>query len=236
MMEEISQAAQFFLPIAAPEWPTAEMGLAKNLPPMSPLIYQQFWKLANNHALTIIAIPKDGWIESGFSASIFAGMCQGVVSMMIASEPKTFKPLLLIQKLNDLLLQNFPKVSYHVAVLHLDPFQDLATYIPCGFSELLHIPQGTHSIRKLGIDNPPLGTDKSDRFTSTSNNWDVGDSLILHTLMSPGKEGSDTLLKALEEAVFFSAQHQAETLLKKTAASFSSAKEARLFLSIQRIY
>jgi hypothetical protein len=118
------------------------------------------------------------------------------------------------------------------------------TYIACGFEALLHIPEGHSSARKLSSQNSLLGASPTTEFAETTDNWNAGDTLILHSLYLPADatpEQKEQLERSLNtgvsENLLLSAQRQAEAILKTTSSSpaLSLVPYPKALITIQRI-
>lgn len=234
VIETVSKAAHLQIPLESPDWSTADIGIAKSFPPMSLNLYQDFFRFPNNAMLVILASAATPWVEGSFSAAFLSGICKSLVASYTEAKHFSFQLLDFVKKLNALLHTQKVVRHYKVNFLYLDPKQEMLSFIPCDSSELLHIASGTRIVRKLGMINAALGAASLDAFTVTTDNWNVGDKLIIHNIELPTKD-RDLIEKAFVDNLFFSAQRQAEVVLKKVATHPSQSKNAKMLLSIQRI-
>ena len=108
---------------------------------------------------------------------------------------------------------------------------------------MIYIPQGGTS-RILHNQHPLLSETTLSEFSETIDNWNVGDTLIYHSLLpeTPFLTERQILKEKelsyiIQDLVNLSPQSQAENILKncKTQALLSNFKETQVVLSIQRI-
>jgi serine phosphatase RsbU (regulator of sigma subunit) len=166
------------------------------------------------------------------------------ISEFAPSRKAVFNPTLFIEKLNRLITEDPLEEKFALNFVLLDPLKDLVTYISCGFDALLHLSQEQSKPRKLSSENDLLGTSATAEFAETTDNWNAGDILILHSLALPQeskpqeKEQFDQAMsEAIAENFLFSAQRQSESILKRVSSApvFSSISYSRALVSIQRI-
>jgi hypothetical protein len=122
--------------------------------------------------------------------------------------------------------------DFGLCFLLLNPDKDQLSFISCSYTNLWHIPDGSKKIRSLATPNPALGTDPTTTLLETADNWNSGDTLILHSLGLPKGEEPP-----IEEYLLLSAQHQADKILEKlTTQRKALPKRASAVLSIHRIF
>ena len=98
------------------------------------------------------------------------------------------------------------------------------------------MPEGSRKWRASATPNRSLGTDPHNALLETADNWNSGDTLVLHSLgVAPAK--GEEAGAWMGEYVLLSAQHQAEKILQRmTVQRASLPKRASAVLSIQRIF
>jgi eukaryotic-like serine/threonine-protein kinase len=243
MQETIGKATLSLSPIAPPNWPDIDIGIAriKGAPQIGFGLYYDFFHLPDNTLLALIAASSSPSLESSIHIASFRGMVR------MHMQNLSTKPLRLpsfAESLNRMLCEEGLKLQFALSMLLLDPVQEKLNFLSCGLSPLLHVPQGSTKPRNLPSRNPLLGADAYSTFSEITDNWNPGDILILDSLAlgaetSPqDKTNFETLLTdAIVENLLLSAQRQAEHILKKAAAHplFGSIRYPKAILSIQRI-
>jgi len=164
------------------------------------------------------------------------------LSEFLSSVKILFNPLTFVEKLNRQVCNDSMGDKFALNLVLLDPLNDQVTYISCGFGDLLHVPQGHSSARKLSSQNDLLGVSATTEFSETCDNWNAGDLLILHSLHlnkdapSPQVDQlGDALNSAVSENLLLSAQRQAEAIFKMTSAALASVPYPKAMITIQRI-
>ncbi len=240
LMEKVLKANLDLSPLVLPLWPQMDLGIARGRGLQQLGLYYDLFRFPNNTFLVVLASLANPAIESAVAVGVLRGMIKMSLNDQIHSAKSPFKLIPFVEKLNALLCEDSMGNKFAVSLLLLDPIADTATYLSCGFGDLIHIPEGQVHLRKLSSQNELLGTSTAVEFSSTTDNWNPGDILILHTLsaLSPSKEELDTsLAEAISENLLLSAQRQAETILKKVSFSpaYSRITYPKTVLSIQRI-
>lgn len=241
--ERVQRANLDLSPIALPTWPQMELGVAKGRGPQQLGLYYDFFRLPNNTFLILLASPQSSSIESAISIAVLRGMVRMHLQAFTPSTPSTFKLIPFIEALNRLLFEDVLGEKFALNLIMLDPLKDLVTYISCGFGDLLHIPQGQSTLRKLSSQNDLLGVSSTTGFSETTDNWNPGDLLFLHSLTLETTNSSDNqqldtaLNDAISENLLLSAQRQADAILKKVTSTPVSAlmPYPKCLISIQRI-
>ncbi len=241
IQESLHRAIQSFSPIAPPAWPPMDLGIAKLRMTGQMGIYYDFFRLPNNTYLILMAASPVTTVESAAYIGNLRGMIRTALSDPSASARANFKPIAFAESLNATLCQDNTGQSFALNLIFLDPLQDQLTYLSCGFEALLHLPQGTSKARTLTAPNALLGSDINSKFSESKDNWNQGDILVIHTLAAPAETQPhpyETILKtSLEDNILFSAQRQAEAVLKKTASTsaFNQLIYPKALITIQRI-
>lgn len=242
VQESLQRAIQNFSPTSPPAWPPMDLGISKLRTTNQMGIYTDFFRLPNNTYLILMAASPIATIESAAYIGNLRGMIRMVLGNASTAERANFKPMAFAESLNAVACQDQAGQHYAMNLVFLDPLQDLATYLSCGFDALLHLPQGTSKARKLTASNPLLGADPTAKFSETKDNWTVGDLLVLHSLAAkkaPEEEApyESVLMAALEDNILLSAQRQAEAILKRTssAPAFQQLLYPKALITVQRI-
>ncbi|MBS0605031.1 MAG: protein kinase [Verrucomicrobia bacterium] len=242
--ERLQRANLNLSPLALPTWPQMDLGLAKGRGKQQLGLYYDLFRLPNNTFLAILACTPFAAIESAISIAVLRGMIRMHLNDFAPSARGLFKPIPFVEKLNRLICDDIMGDKFAMSFVLLDPLRDLATYVSCGFEDLLHIPQGQTKPRRLSSQNDLLGVSATTEFSETSDNWNAGDLLIFHSLAlaqdaSPDqREQLDLALnEGVTENLLLSSQRQAEAVLKRTASSpaYSLIPYPKALISIQRI-
>jgi eukaryotic-like serine/threonine-protein kinase len=244
LLESIQKANLTLSPLALPMWPQLDLGIAKGRGVQQLGHYYDLFRFPNNTFLLLLANTASESVESSISIGVLRGMVRMYLSTFTLENKETFRALSFLEKLNRLIYEDESKELFAMNLVLLDPFSDLLTYISCGFCDLLHIPQGDTQPRRLSSQNELLGASPTTEFSETNDNWNTGDTLIMHSLAFP-KEAqpesreilSEALIKATTENLLLSAQRQAEAILKKVIASpiATAISSPKSLFSIQRI-
>jgi hypothetical protein len=242
--ERIQKANLNLSPIALPTWPQIDLGITKSRGIQQLGLYYDLFRLPNNIFLVLIASTRSPMVESAISIAILRGMIRMQLAEFTPSGKALFKPAAFIEKLNRLIFEDTSKEEFALNFVLLDPLKDLATYVSCGFDALLHIPQGQAKPRKLASENDFLGTSLTTEFAETTDNWNAGDILILHSFALPPEakpQDQELVDQAMSEAIaenlLLSAQRQSEAIFKKISSLpvFSLVPYSKALISIQRI-
>lgn len=242
--EDLSKASLLLSPLSPPQWSPVDLGLAKGKGLQQLGLYYDFFSLQDNRFLVLLSAVASCQISSAISSGIIRGIVRSHFKHTTHSPKAPFDLVSFVSKLSALISQDSALAPFGFSALLLDPFRDLITYLSCGLPDLIHMPQGQMRMRRICSTNLLLGSNFTDALSATSNNWNPGDTLILHTLaMGTGEYSQEQevlelkLEAAIKEQSLLSANRQAEAILK--GLSFSGACELVVFpkvlVSIQRI-
>lgn len=224
--EVIQTADQNLSPLTPPHWSDLEVGISKYRAPAQVGNYFDFFKFSDNSYGIVMAQTESSTLEN----AVFIASLRGVVRTILNAP---YSPDW-ISTLNSFIAHDPLGHKYAFAFLHLDHLNDSLTFSLCGLGSVIHVPQESQTPRKLTNQNPLIGKDANAEFMATTDNWQVGDSLLFHNI-DPAAE--PLLLETLNENRFLSPQPQAETLMKKIAAHFPQAlhHHPKLLLSLHRV-
>ncbi|MCY3975472.1 MAG: protein kinase [Simkaniaceae bacterium] len=236
------------LPDTLPDRSLCDVGLAyhsasnpderseKKVPPPSCGTYYDFFHLEDGSYLMPIASPGGDRTESVEEI----GFIKGVMHTLIRSREKSgetpFLSVDFITDLSDVLASHkrFPSCSF--CLLRLIPELDRFSFISCRFPPLIRLPFGSPEPHLLSNQNPPLGIASQHGFYETTETWEEGDILVLHSF--PDSVGDFDYGKALEEVIRSSlssfvdlaAQTQAEGLVLESAKHAGPARDSSYFV------
>ncbi len=233
--ERIQMANLKLSPTTLPSWPQMELGLSKGRAAQQLGLYYDFFHLPNNTFLILIAATQSNTPESApestLALAVLRGMIRSHLHSFTPSSKAPFKPIPFVETLNSLLIEDNLGEKFALNLILLDPLRDLVTYVSCGFDALFHVPQGHTEPRQLDSPNDLLGASLDTKFSETTDNWNPGDQLFLHSLILPKQD--KTLSEAIAENVLLSAQRQSDAILKRPITSL--AAYPKCLISIQRI-
>jgi serine phosphatase RsbU (regulator of sigma subunit) len=180
-------------------------------------LYVDFFHLPDHRFGIVIAEPLQGGSLSLLHSSILRGMFRMAIEQHFLGSKKGQHPLQMLHGLNRALSEDPMQQKFGLAWLLLSPDRDQLSFISCGYSQLLQIPEKGHIVRALATPNPALGSDPNVSLLETANNWHAGDRLIFpsYSMISKGE--------VTEEYRLLSPQHLAEKGLEKVASSQRSA-------------
>jgi eukaryotic-like serine/threonine-protein kinase len=242
LLETIQTASFDLSPLTPPRWPEVEIGLAKYKSLGQLGLYYDFFRFPNNAYAVFLSVSS----SNGIDGAIYSGVLRGEVRAYVHQkeltplEPPTVVSLLTV--LNHIYHAAPLEQQYALSFLILDPVQNQLSFASLGLSSLYHISAGSRTPNKLTASNPPLGAALLTEFSVTNDNWNYGDTVILHTLQShfsiePAQEEPSFFEETISEYALLSAQNQAEAILKKCATHpfYSIQRHPRALLSLQRI-
>jgi eukaryotic-like serine/threonine-protein kinase len=244
LIETLQKGAIAISPLNAPDWPQLEIGLAKHKGPGQMAAYYDFFKFPNNMYGIILAEPISSSIEAIVYIAGLRGMVRSLIHEKSPSPKETFKLVEFISLLNQLLIEDTIKENFALGFVLLNPLNDQLAFVSCGLGRLIHLPQGSTIPRLLASENPLLGSEVPAEFAHCTDNWNIGDTLILHSLetLFPAEEEARKqlevqLLLTTTENALLSAGHQADSILKKMVSlpSISSVRVPKMLISIRRI-
>ena len=233
LSETLYSAFQLTLPKKTPVWPYTEIGLAKWHGAQFGLYYD-FIRLPNNCLCILLASSTTTTIETAICMSSLQGMIH-----MYTQLNSSLKIDELTSSLNQLLCKQACPVTF--SALMLDPLQDKLSCISCGYDSLVHISQDSFNPRTIAAKNPLLGINPQAEFSETIDNWDVEDTLILHTFAVSHANAEQIafekmFLESIKEHLLFSAQRQAEAVLRSILHYPTASNAAsKALICIQRI-
>ena len=241
MQEQLTKATLSLSPLIPPSWPQVDLGIARAKGAAGAGLYYDFFSLPDSTLFLLLACSLSPPIESNIHIAILRGAVRMHLSTL--SPKARLHPTFFADLLNREFSRDALSLHFCLALLLLDPMQEMLTYISCGFNALIHVPQGSKP-KLLHAHNPMIGTDMHSSFSSVTDNWNTGDILIMHSLALPKQaphleqQALDNLVQeALVDNLLLSSQRQAEALLKKSSLfpSFPLIPYPKVVLSIQRI-
>ncbi len=244
LQEMIQRASHSLSPPVIPNWPQIDLGVAKGRSLQQIGLYYDFFRLPNNTFLALFASSTTFSIDSAVFIAALRGMIRMRLHEISPTQTTPFRIASFAEMLNTMVFEDILDQKFALSLLHLDPLRDQLSYLSCGFDSLLHIPKGEAKARKLTSNNTLLGVERNTTYSATIDNWNPGDILLMHSLVLPTtalpeerRMLEQEMLEATAESLLFSAQRQAEAILKKLSSlsTFSSIRFPKAILSLQRI-
>ncbi len=235
VLQMIQQVRSLLIPKKSPRWPQVEMGISVHEGFSLSGLYLDFFRLPENRLAIVLAEPTEIGVASLLHSSILRGMVRMAIEHYFQNGKKDQHPIKMLNALSKALSEDPIDQDFALCLLLLNPERDQLSFVSCNYSSLWHIAEGTKKIRSLSTPNPLLGLDPNATLLETADNWNSGDTLILHSQgISPKKE-EDTAW--ISEHLLLSAQAQSDKILHHLTTSRPSLpKRASLVLSIQRIF
>lgn len=222
----IEEAKKVLIPKKPPKWQQIEIGLAVHEGISLSALYVDFFHLPHNRYAIILAEP----MEMGTSSLLQASILRGMARMALRSD---HLPAKIASNLNQILCSDPHRFRFGLCLLILDPEKDQMSFISCKYTEARHIAEGSHAMRTLTTPNDALGFDLGMTFLETSDNWNAGDRILLHSLgIEPPKKD-----EWLQENLILPVQSLAEKMLQNwTGAQKVLPKQASAIITIHRIF
>jgi eukaryotic-like serine/threonine-protein kinase len=238
-LESMQRVSQDLSPLSAPRWPETEIGIAKYKALGQMGLYYDFFKLPHQTYGVLLSVASSNHLDGAVYSAWFKGIVRGYLQTSLDKRPE---PTALLSFLTESYAQAPVEQTFAFYFLILDPSRDQLSFLSCGMGDLFHLSLPTRTPRILSTSNSALGSPLPGEPSMTTDNWNVGDSLILHTLsarFSPDEsleEEPPLLAEAVSESAFLSAQSQAESILKKMASQTPLLqKHPHAILTIQRL-
>jgi serine/threonine protein kinase len=234
VLNMIHQARSLLNTKKGPRWPQVEIGIAVHEGMSLSGLYIDFFRLTGNRYCVVLAEPLEAATTSLFHSSILRGMIRMAVQLYFQNGKKDQHPIQMLHALNRALSEDPMKQNFGLSLLFLNPDKDQLSFISCNYTELWHIPDGSEKVRSLATPNLALGADPAATLLETADNWNSGDTLILHSLGLAPNKGKEA---PLAEHLLLSAQNQAEKVLETLRAQKKTLPQrASAVLSIHRVF
>ncbi|MES2273208.1 MAG: protein kinase [Chlamydiota bacterium] len=237
VLNMIQQTRSILIPRTPPRWPHVEIGIALHEGMSLSGLYLDFFKLDQNRYCVVLAETLEAGAASLSHCSVLRGMVRMAVELFFQNEKKDQHPIKMLNALSRILNEDPMDQDFGLCLLLLNPDKDQLSFVSCHYSALWHIPDGSKKVRTLITPNSPLGANPNATLLETANNWNSGDTVILHSLGAAPPKREDSLNPWISEYLLLPAKHQADKVLHHLI-SYQSAhpKRASVVLSIQRIF
>ncbi|MCB1108248.1 MAG: protein kinase [Chlamydiia bacterium] len=231
--EKLSAIHTEIVPDKAPEWAIIDMGIARTQGAAPLGLYQDFFKLPNNQMVIFLARAPSNAIEALITVAHFKGLVRMLMHEKQKFADAPFDLAETVATLNTTFSGKSLDKTLHLHALHLNPSEDQLIAVSCGFEPMWSLERGSDIPRLLESRNSALGTDRNASFSSVSDNWEDGDTILLHTL-GPDIVDIQTLFSDHRD---LSPKPQAEAIVKDLKAQDIAGigKPIQAVITLQRI-
>jgi len=224
LTENLREAQSVLIPTELPNWPRVEVALASNCSTALSSVYYDFFQQRDGVYNLVMGESLTTGVEGLLQIAMLKGMVRALAHQI--DRPTDF-----VQTLNARILEEGNKQNFSFSLLTLFPSEARFSYISCGYSPLWTLPSGADSPRRLTADNVALGTGSPSEFIEVDSNWNIGDTLVLHTFQAGQSKHIEEIeideaqfLEALMENLFLTPQQQVEAIFRKV-----TQKDGRTF-------
>lgn len=220
--ESLKEAQIVLVPKELPKWQRLDMSLASNCSTAVSSVYYDFFQQKDGVYNIVMGESLTTGVEGLLQIAILKGMVRALGGSID-------RPVDFVAALNKRVLETAKEETFSFSLLTLYPVLERFSYISCGYTPLWYIASAAESPRRLTADNPPLGTSMPAEVIEVDSNFNIGDTLILHTFQAGRAKHVEEVeldeaqfLEALMENLFLAPQKQVEAIFRKV-----SQKEGR---------
>ena len=219
----------FLIPKKIVHLPQIESALVKKQT-LSPLYLDSF--LLPNHKIAIVlAKPIHPDTAALTHTAVLRGMVRSAIEYEFQNGKKEEKLIHVVNCLNTAIHKDPMNEKFHLSILLLIPDKNLLTFISCQYTNLWHLGEGSKKVRELSTPNPLLGQNPTSSFAETTDNWNSGDMIILHSLQKMEQSPESIFDFLALEHKLLSPQQLANQLIKH-----ENSNQTELVLAIHRIF
>lgn len=215
LSENLKEAQSLLVPEKLPDWPRIKVALASNSNTAISAVYYDFFQQRDG----VFTVVMGESLATGVEGLLYIAILRGMIRSLAHS---TEKPIDLVAALNERIIEEGKDQSYALSYLSLYPAEEKFLYISCGYSPLWYIPAGTAHPRRLSADNIALGISSNLEFMEVESNFNVGDTVILHTFQAGLSKDKAELeydegqfVEALQENSLLAPKQQVETIFRR---------------------
>lgn len=242
-LDLLRDAHNLLLPKELPNWQYHEIGLSITQNPYNLDLYYDFFSLANQMKVILIAKTPFANPTSLVRLSLLKTCFKTVVKPFLESSEETFEPTAIASTLNEMCHYDSCKPRLAFAMLTLDPHSESFSFINFGFHSLWLLPGESNTPHILSNELPLLGQTIDLDILEMQDRWSEGDVLLLHTFNSKLQkdqpiENLDTLLKkSFVEILELSSKAQAENILTILCENLpkNRTNHSHLVLNIEKL-
>lgn len=225
LSENLKEAQGILVPTTTPPWKRVEMALISNSSTAISSVYYDFFQQKEGVYNIVLAESLATGVEGLLYIAILRGMIRALARTVE-------KPADFVSLLNERILEESGEHTYSLSYLSLFPAENRFSYISCGYSPLWYLPEGSSTPRRLSADNVALGITPHLDVLEIDSNWNIGDTVILHTFQAGLSKSIADLeayeaqfLEALMENIYLAPQKQVEAIFR----NISKIEERSLF-------
>jgi eukaryotic-like serine/threonine-protein kinase len=217
LAEELKAAQESLLPSQIPDWHRVNLGVAVHKHYGLSGVYYEYFDLGNGEYGIALSEPT----SKGVEGAVHAAFLQGILHGLGNQDPVEF-----VEKANELLCaQPFEEV-FTLNFLILKPQLRQVTYLSCGYGPLFLLRSGAQRVEVVSSPNLALGIDPQLSLQAMTQNWNIGDTLIL-TTYRVGLDGKNEFEPMLEGLFYAPPQKQADGVLRRVLRASEGAPEQR---------
>ncbi|MFY7842773.1 MAG: protein kinase domain-containing protein [Rhabdochlamydiaceae bacterium] len=242
IVEMIQHAELDLSPLLLPDWPSLEIGLAKSKFIDSFGLYYDFFELPHRSYVICMLQSMSREIDSTVKTGVLKGMIYNYMHNRSTFAKENFDLLEMINVLNDQLTSFHKKTPFMMNFVSLTPWKNEISFVSSGSMGLLNWQAESQSANLLSLKNPCLGEFVEAQFLETTDNWHVGDQLILYSLdslsqtqLSAQKKEEQKLVQMAKAKQNISCQKQAELILKNLSLSTQESSYSKAVIAIKRL-
>ena len=213
-----------------------EAGLAKKKEIGEAGYYFDLFSLPENLFAVVLVKQHDKTL----AGSLFLAKASGMIELQMHLQKQTRAPFAVssfLSMLNEMALLHFKEHPFGLALLVLSPRSEELVFASFQEGSLFHLPQGSATLREHLSDNPSLESTLQREFSLATDNWNIGDLLILSSFgRDQNAENKALLSRSILSSSTLSITKQAEEILC-TLTSFQKENffSPQLVLTLRRI-
>lgn len=218
LLEQFHLAETGLAPRSFADTPSFEIGLARQKEVGQIGYYYNLFSLPHNFYAFILFRIK----EESFASSIHLAHVAGLLEALMHAQEQEETPLTvskLCTSLNALATKVCSDHPFGLALLVLSPLSEELAFVSFDEGSLFHLPQGSRLVRELSSENPTLESGIQTELAIATDNWNIGDTLVLSSLTQTESEHNKTLfMQAIQSTTTLSTTSQANAILKNIAS------------------
>lgn len=221
--ENLRNVQEILVSSGPPNWPQIEIGM-NSLKGINIFgIYYDFLNFADGTFGVIIVESS----AKGAEGIIYTAMIKGMIQTLVK---QTNHPIELAKTLNQFLINDKIDDIFAFSFLALNPKENKADYLSCGYTNLWKISGLTKKVVQIKNKNIALGIDPDAEFTEISSSWEIDDCLIIGSYIANiEEENSEDFFESTiqENSSIHSPQKIVDTILRKAKLSLPKSSTQR---------
>ncbi len=233
--EKLELSHQSLLPPSIPKWNSFDIGFAHLNKPLALNTFYEFLRFADQSYLTLFGEYQ----AEGMEPLAYVGMLKGIVQTLtyehLRTTDKKFHPNQFMTSLNEALKSHPKKPKFTFCLLYLNPVSNQFSYISCGFPPLVHVIGDNQKLRLIANQNPLVGEEGDISYYKTTENWNEGDTLVLHSFVDTTGKVDEKTKEIVPRHLQLSAKSQSQEILSELMDNFPNSHLTSLVLCLERI-